>query len=702
VVDVKRVSFLLVVFLLSLLVVPFVFSGVAVCFGAGASSQLKIYAGPVSVLADNRGYEVLVVQLQDGRGVPLRAPGDVEVRLSSSLTSVGNVDSAVTIPKGETCVSANFYATYTPGATVITAAASGYTAVQTTVNTVGPIPSALAVYVYPPVLPADGNSYGAVVVQLQDSSGSPAKAPTEGVTVTLSSSNSTVTAVDSVLRIEAGDTYSVANVKPNNAGSAVITATASGYASGQATLKAQVVEGVAVKLQVCLAPPKVPADGNTYQQVAVQLQDAKGKLATFPTNTIVTLSSSNTAVGTVKETLTIPAGKTYALASFTTTYQSGSTSITAAATNCTTHQATISTVGPVPSKLAVYVLPSVLPADGETRNAIQVQLQDSKGKPAKDPVGDILVYLSSSAPEVGSVNATLTIPFGETQAAGAFTSTNAASSTSITAQTSGYTSGQAKITTNLIDPVFLGISVTAESSVVDSANKTTLRAYVTYNGTDPASKATVTFTSPTKGSSFSKTVEEGNGYYTAVFTAPKVTRQTTCNVTVNATKTGYQSAASSIKLTVELNSSAVKGTLQLLVAEENGDPVTDASITVQSSAGSQMLTGFTNSTGFVTLVNLPEGAYTVQAAKSGYETQTATVQLSGKQTAYQTLNLSKADAGFFSLPVIIGIVAAVIVAVVAVVFIRRRRSEDEPQPVGFSTPKKGRKKQNSPSPYYNF
>ncbi len=698
----KRINLLPVAFLLVLLVAPFVLSGVGVAFGAAASTQLKIYAGPTSVLADNRTYSILVVQLLDGKGVPLRAPQDVGVRLSSSLTSVGNVDSTVTITKGETCTSANFYATYTPGSTTITAAASGYTTVQTTVKTVGPIPSALAVYIYPPVLPADDNHYGAVVVQLQDSSGSPAKAPNEGVTVTLSSSNTTATTVDPDLRIEAGKTYGIVNVQPNAAGSAVITATSSGYTSGQATLTAQVVEGAAVKLKVYLAPLKVPADGNTYRQVAVQLQDAKGKLATFPTDTTVTLSSSNTAVGTVEETITIPAGKTYALARFTTTYQSGSTSITATATNCTPNQATLNSVGPIPSKLAVYALPSTLPADGATCDAIQVQLQDSKGTPAKDPVGDILVYLSSSVPEVGTVNSALTIPFGETQAAGAFTSTNAASATTITAQTSGYTSGQAKITTYLIDSVFLGVSVNADSTLVESANQTTLRAYVTYNGTEPALKATVVFATSTKGSSFTKTVEEGNGYYTTVFTAPKVTRQTFCNVTVNATKTGYQSAATStIKLTVDLNAGAPKGTMQLLIAEDNGEPVTDASITAQPQAtGTSILTGLTNSTGYATFVNVPEGTYMVQVAKSGYETKNATIQLSASKIAYQTVNLSKADGGFFSLPVIIGIVAATVVASVVVFMVIRRRRNNSPEASASNEPKKGRKKQTSP--YYSL
>ena len=71
-------------------------------------------------------------------------------------------------------------------------------------------------------------------------------------------------------------------------------------------------------------------------------------------------------------------------------------------------------------------------------------------------------------------------------------------------------------------------------------------------------KATLSFETESKGCNFTKTVEEGNGYYTSVFDAPKVTKQINVTVTVNATKTGYMSVLGSINLTVDLNSSAAK------------------------------------------------------------------------------------------------------------------------------------------------
>ena len=674
----------------------------AVAASTSTATLLKIYAGPNSVPDDNRPYNIIVVQLQDGKGAPVRAKEDTTILLSSSLINVGTADPTVTIPKGSSTATANFYATYTPGTTTITAAASGYTTAQTSITTVGPIPSALALYGFPSLLPADGGTYNALAVQLQDSSGSPAQAPIEGVQVTLSSSNATRVAVDPSIIIEGGKTYAVASIKTtfNETGSASITAIASGYSSKQVTITTQPMNNPPTAVKVYLGPPKVPADGNTYEQVAVQLQNSAGKIARASEATVVTLSSSIEDVGIVEQTITIPQGESYATAKFSTTYRSGTTTITAAATSCTSSQASITTVGPIPSKLAVYCTPSALPADGKPYDILQVQLQDSRGKPAKDPLGNIIVNLFSSNPDAGNVSSALTLPFGETFSAGTFYTTCIANLATITAQASGYDPGQAKVTTYLIDPVFLTVSVTADSADLNPTNQTTIRAYVTYNGTGPALKASLNFTSD-KGGNFSTPKEEGNGYYTTNFTAPKVSRQTVCTITANATKTGYQGTTDSVQITVALNSTLQQGILQLRVAEDNGDPVTEASITAQPQpTGSPTFNSLTNATGYAIFTNIPEGNYTLLIAKEGYETKTQTIQFTNNLTATQTVNLSK-TASDSSLPLIIGAVAAAVIAALAVfLMIRKRRNARPPMQTQLQKAKRQKKEQNLNSETY--
>jgi hypothetical protein len=640
---------------------------------ATATSSLKIFAGPNSVPADNQAYGIIVVQLQDSHGAPLRASASTEVRLSSSATNVGTVDQTVTIAQGTTAVSASFYATYTPGSTTITASATGYPTAQTTITTVAPTPIALAVYAFPPILPADGNTYQALLVQLQDSTGTPAKAPVGGIQATLTSSNATVAAADSSATIPEGETYALANVKASFPGAATITATASGYATAQATLTVQQVGNVATSVKVYLVPPKVQADGNSYEQISVELQDSKGKLAQATTDMAVTLASSNTAIATVDPSVTINAAQAFALAKFTTTYKAGATTITAAATNYTTSQATLTTTGSSPAKIAVYAVPATLPADAQAYNCIQVQLQDASGKPARDPTQDTTIYLSTSTFEAGNVTDAVTIPSGQTQATGTFTATCAAGTSTITAQASGYTSGQAKITTYLIDLVFLNVTVTADPSAMAPGNQTTITAYVSYNGTGPALGANLNITA-NKGGTLNKTQEIGNGYYSTVFTAPKTSTPTVYTISANATKTGYNSTIGNVQVNVDYNFAKVKGTLLLQVIGSNGSPLTAATITSTTQpAGVQMLSSTTNASGYVTFQNIPAGNYTLQIAKTGYSTTTQTIQFAGNQMSKQNVILSKDTSDPVSIPIVGGIAAAAIIAVLAAFMYMRKR-----------------------------
>jgi hypothetical protein len=675
----KKTLFSISLFLLILVYSECVLNGAVPPVSASSASALKIYVGPNSVPADNSVYDVIFVQLVDSSGVPARALQDTTVRLSSSATNIGTVDPTVTIAKGDTYVPTKFYSTYTPGTTTITAASSGYMTVQAPITTVGPAPSTLAIYAVPPVLPADGNSYPAIIVQLQDSSGSPAKAPIGDVQVTLSSSNTAVGAVDSSVTIKGGKTYAVATFSTaGGIGSATVTAISSGYTSGQATVTTQKPSVSPSSLQVFVGPPKFPADGITYSQVvAVLFLNASGYIARAPSDTIVTLSSSNTNVGTVQPTLTIPQSQFYGLAYLNSTYRAGTTTITATATNATSAQASLTTVGPIPSKLAVYCVPASLPADNQPYAAIQVQLQGSAGIPAKDPVGNITVYLSSSTPSAGNVSSTLIIPFGQTYATGTFYSTYGASSVTITAQTSGYDSGQAPITTSLIDKSSLVVSLTTDPSKISSGMQANVTAYVTYDGRTGAPGATVQFTSD-NGGNFTATQDQGNGYYNAVFNAPSFSKQTGCTITASASKTGYTSAQGSGQVMVNATIPTV-GTILLHLIDNNGQTVSQASIiSIDQPKDMASLSGSTNDTGDLEFNNVLLGNYTFQINKPGYASQNETILVSGNQTGYPSIIMSQtssqtSSSGFPITTLIIIAVVVVIVIAVLIALVRRRQ-----------------------------
>jgi hypothetical protein len=535
-------------------------------------AKLNIFAGPLNVLADNNTYRCIFVQLQDSSGQPARALQDTTISLSSSLTNIGTVDSSIIIPKGSTYASANFNSTFSPGTTVITASATGYATVLSSMTTIGPIPSAIAVYGFPSTLPADGNSYDAIMVQLQDSSGSPARAPQGGVQVML--------------------------------------------------------------------------------------------------------SCSDTTVGTVTPFATILEGQTYALATLNTTYKAGSSSITAVATDLQWDRQSISTFGFIPSKLAIYCVPTTLPSDNKTYQAIQVQLQDAQGRPAKDPETDVNVNQFSSQSTVGLVSSTLTIPFGKTQATGNLTVTNAPGTTSITAQASGYTTGQTSITTYLIDYLPLQITVATNLTIVNNGYTTVITAYVTANGA-PVMGATITFAS-NNGGAFTSTIEQGNGYYNTSFTAPSFSIATNCTITVSGSKLGYLGAQATTQLKVTPAPSNNTGTLALCIKDSEGNTLKDTNVssTVQPT-GIQSLVDVTNATGYVNFQNVTAGVYTFKIIKEGYLEMNQTIDYNG-QPLVLTIALfnsnTKSNDSTISLIVIVAIAATVIViAVVSSLYIVRRK-----------------------------
>ena len=325
-------------------------------------ANLKIFIGPSSVLADNNTYKCIFVQLQDSSAKPARALQDTTISLSSSLTNIGTVDSSITIAAGATYASANFCSTFSPGTTSITASATGYATVQSPITTVGPIPSSVAIYGFPSTLPADGNTYSAIMVQLQDSVGSPAKAPKGGVPVTLSCSDTLyVGNVTQNIIIPEGKTFATANFttrfNSTKVQSAFITTVSQGYTSQQLTITTTPIASNPSSIKIFVGPPQVPADQNSCPQIAIELQNATGFASTFPSNTTISVASSDPTIGQIDSEIIVPANQTYGVATLNSTYKAGTTTITAVGTNLLRGQQSIATTGFTPSKLAVYCAP---------------------------------------------------------------------------------------------------------------------------------------------------------------------------------------------------------------------------------------------------------------------------------------------------------------------------------------------------------
>ncbi len=277
-----------------------------------------ICTGPTSVLADNDTYNCIFVQLLDSSGQPARALQDTTISLSSSLINIGTVHSSIIIFKGTTFASANFNTTFSPGTTSISATASGFATEQAIVTTVGPIPSAITAYGFPSTLPSDGNTYAAIMLQLQDSSGNPARAPQGGIQVTLSCSDTSVGTVPSTTTIPEGQTYAVANFTTTTKAQteatfelAAITAVTQGYTPSQLIITTTPVATNPSQLKIFVGPTKVPKR-SPQPKSQVELQNATGFVAVNPTDKIVILASSDQTICRTDQII-IPQLQPYAL-----------------------------------------------------------------------------------------------------------------------------------------------------------------------------------------------------------------------------------------------------------------------------------------------------------------------------------------------------------------------------------------------------
>ena len=511
--------------------------------------SLEINVAPINILADNSTYNCIFVQLVDSNRIPVRAQKDTIISLSTSAPKIGTVDVETIIPKNQTYASANFTSTYLPGNTTITATSNDYDSVQADVATIGPYPYRTAVY-GPSLFPANGQTYDCIVVQLQDLSGNPVRAPND-VPVYLFSNDTAIGTVSSSIMILEGQTYAQADFLPTLAsGACNITVMGPGYASSSMTIVTQdaTLSGSANQIQLFEGPPKVLADNTSYRQVVVELQDSLGNVAQAPYSTTVTLTVADNTTGTIDFQMTIPQFDSLALVTMYTTYRPGIVNITSAANNLHADSQQITAVGYVPSNLTVYCAPSKLPSDNSTYESVQVQLQDEQGNPARNPDSDTIVRLFSSDSAVAAVDAMVTIPYGKTQTTANLNTTLFAGTTTLTAIASNYTTGQINLTTCLIDLRPLNMTETVNPQAVNGGELSLVKAYLHSDGV-PVTEATVVFSS-NNGGTFTAVTDHGNGTYSSVFTAPNAVSAIEFDVTASAEKYGYFDAQDSLLVSV--------------------------------------------------------------------------------------------------------------------------------------------------------
>ena len=215
---------------------------------------------------------------------------------------------------------------------------------------------------------------------------------------------------------------------------------------------------VATGLTITVVPLRLPADGNSYAAIVVGLTDATKDPSLAFNSTTVYLTSSQADVGTVPNSVVIPAGISYVVANFTTTRDGGVTTVTASAAGYASASAIVDTKVPsgYASQLKLVSEPPNLLAGSS--GSLVVQLEDDTGAPAIASSAVNVSITSSSQTTIQPNAKNIIVPAGSDVAFVNFTAGYTLASAFITASASSFTSATATVSVIGASPYALHVS----------------------------------------------------------------------------------------------------------------------------------------------------------------------------------------------------------------------------------------------------
>ncbi|MFC1753988.1 hypothetical protein ACFL96_11460 [Thermoproteota archaeon] len=656
--------------------------------------KLAVYSGPPEIPERSGIQSSIAVQLQDVNGVPVRSPIDVEVTLTISDTLVGSIlDSVITIEKGQTYTTTQFRGLEL-GTAEITATAQKYAAGFSTISVVRPglaNKGSLSLYLSPSVVIPDANLHQIIYVQLKDDAGTTVRADGD-IEIHLSSSNTEVGTVESDITISSGSTYAIATFQSTHAaGTTEITASAADFVTASEMM---IVSGaVPDSITMTVIPSQIPSDGGSHTALVLQLQNSLNEPANAPSDVVVTLSSTNTAIGTVDNTVVLSSGTSTTTATFYSTLLPGSTTITASASGYNPLSVLVKTVEPAPSNLFISIMPPIIPAGDEADGIIIVQLLDSAGLPARARY-DVPILLSSSRTSVGESDSNVILHEGDTFVKANFQTSGESGTTKITVLSSGF-AGSSSILSTVLYP--LSLSFLSDELTVNISSTAELSIFIHSSGV-PVPDTIVSWSSDSGYFTNEQVTTNMSGIATTEF-QHDTSSAATINVVV--TKRGYASVSDSIMvditllpLTISLPSTSIIAQLSepiaLIATVESKDQLipeafmswTTSSGVISRTLGETDVDGKHSNTFYSNDVG--DSTITLTASKVGYIDTSAVITVIIAEpiidpidnTTDTTINTIPNTTIFgLDLVALVGlIVAIIVVVVVAVLVLRRRRS----------------------------
>src|ERR1019366_30229 len=561
------------------------------------------------------------------------APAGLVVNLSSSNAAVATVPATVSFGTGTTGVSV-LVTGVAAGAVTITASAPNIASATASVTVTQPAAGGILLPGNVTLAPGDTVNFPVILGTA---------APAGGAFITLASSDPSIAiAWPSNLLIPEGVTSTartVNTVSGISAGSATITASASGYPTASA--RVQVTGGGTTAMTMSFSPVSLTINGTATQNLTLNLS------APAPAALVVNLSSSNATVASAPATVGFGTGMT-SVAVPVTGVAAGSVTITASAPNVASATASVAVTQPAAGGI---LLPgNVTLAPGDT-----VNFPITLGTAA--PAGGVFITLASSDPSIAIAwPSNLLIPEGVTSTPRTVTTVSGISAglATITASAFGYptASAQVQVTrggtgamTMSFSPVSLTINGTATQNLTLNLSAPALAALVvnlsSSNATVASAPATVSFATGMTSAAVPVTGMAA-GSVTITASAPNIA-SATASVTVTQPAAGgirlpgnvTLAPGDTVNFPITLGTAAPAGGVFITLASS------DPSIAIAWPSNLLIPEGVTSTPRTVTTVSgISAGLATITASAFGYPTASAQVQVTRGGTGAMTMSFS--------------------------------------------------------------
>ncbi|MGI0016955.1 MAG: hypothetical protein ACREBU_26330, partial [Nitrososphaera sp.] len=213
-------------------------------------------------------------------------------------------------------------------------------------------------------LPADRNTYYAMIQLQVVGNENPIEAPVDMEITLISSDPSVVSLPESKLMLKQGESMIKAKLATTDkAGIASITALAEGTRSSTTSITTIRMDSLEpTRLVINAAPSSFIPDPLFIGMIYIQILNSQNLPTTSKNDVTVDLSSSDPTVGRVPSYVVIPARTSGILVDFTPQKQTGATTLRASAPGLAPGELHVNVEGPVASKLVVEFAPEVIPA----------------------------------------------------------------------------------------------------------------------------------------------------------------------------------------------------------------------------------------------------------------------------------------------------------------------------------------------------